>query len=177
MKIKLFNSPILRQQSVEVIPQEFGSEQLNNLVKEMTETMYKEEGIGLAANQVGDNRAVCVMDSSEPDAKGLRNQPRVFINPKIVASTSEFVVVEESCLSIPGVFANTERFKGVTVRYKTIDGHEVEEVLDGVAAIAMQHEVDHLNGKLYVDMLGPVKKNLIISKCQKYIKARARGAI
>jgi peptide deformylase len=143
----------------------------------MTETMYKEEGIGLAANQVGDVRAICVMDSSDPDENGVRNRPRVFINPRIVASTSEFVIVEESCLSIPGVFAPTERFKGVTVRYNDIAGHELEEVLEGIEAIAMQHEVDHLNGKLYVDMLGPVKRNLVITKCQKYLKARARGVI
>jgi len=177
MKIKLFNSPILRQKAIEVTPDQFGTAEFKNLVDIMVKTMYEEKGIGLAANQIGDNRSVCVIDASEPDENDVRNKSRVFVNPKITAATTESVIVEESCLSIPGVFAETERFKSVTVVYNTIDGHEIEEQLNGVEAIAMQHEVDHLNGKLYIDMLGPVKKNLIISKCQKYLKLKARGAI
>ena len=170
MKIKLFNSPILRQKATKVV--DFQSGALKDLVKTMTEVMYREEGIGLAANQIGDTHDVCVIDSSE-----TRDKPRAFINARITAATAETITVEESCLSIPGVFAKTERFKGVTVVYSTVDGLEVEEQLEGIEAIAMQHEVDHLEGKLYVDMLGPVKKNLVISKCQKYLKLKARGAI
>jgi len=177
MKIKLFNSPILRQVAREVLTTEFNSPELNDLIKNMVETMYAEEGIGLAANQVGSDKSLCIIDASEPDENGIRNKPRVFINPVITGQTLETVTVEESCLSIPGVFANTERYKSVTVKYNTVDGHQIEEALADVEAIAMQHEVDHLNGKLYVDMLGPVKKNLVISKCQKYLKAKARGAI
>jgi peptide deformylase len=177
MKIKLFNSPILRQAAHPVLPTEFNSPELNDLIKGMTETMYAEEGIGLAANQIGSDKSICIMDSSEPDAEGLRNKPRVFINPIIVSASAEYTMVEESCLSIPGVFAQTERFKAVTVKYNTVDGHLVEESLEGIEAIAMQHEVDHLNGKLYTDMLGPVKRNLILSRSQKYVKAKTRGVI
>lgn len=177
MKIKLFNSPILRQKAVDITPMEYGTAQLNNIIESMKETMYREEGIGLAANQIGYGVNVCVIDSSDPDEKGLRNKARVFINAKITAASAESVKVEESCLSIPGVFAETERFKEVTVVYNTVDGHEVEEVLSGIEAVAMQHEVDHLAGKLYIDMLGPVKRNLVITKCQKFLKLKARGAI
>lgn len=177
MKVKLFNSPILRQEAKDVQAGEFGSIELNELINTMKETMYAEEGIGLAANQIGDSRNICVIDSSEPDDNGVRSNARVFINAKITAASSETVKVEESCLSIPGAFAVTERFKEVTVVYNAVDGHEVEEQLSGIEAVAMQHEVDHLDGKLYVDLLGPVKRNLVISKHQKYIKLKARGAV
>lgn len=143
----------------------------------MIEVMYREEGIGLAANQIGYGESVCVMDSSEPDENGIRNKAKVFINPRITEATSASISVEESCLSIPGVFAKTERFSSVTVVYNTEDGLEIEEQLSGIEAIAIQHEVDHLNGKLYVDMLGPVKRNLLLNKSQKYVKAKARGSV
>ena len=172
MKIKLFTNPILRQKATEV--KEFDPS-LKALVDTMTEVMYREEGIGLAANQIGDSRSVCVIDSSEPDANGVRNKPRVFINPKITAATSEFVKIDESCLSIPGVFAQTERHRELTVVYNTIEGHQVEEILKDLDAIAMQHEVDHLEGRLFIDMLGPMKKNLVLEKCKKFLKAKSRG--
>src|ERR1035437_3737646 len=144
MKVKLFNSPILRQTSVDVTNSELDTVEFKKLVQDMIETMYQEEGIGLAANQIGSDKAICVMDSSDPDEKGVMNKPRVFINPKITAVTAESVMIEESCLSIPGVFAQTERFKGVTVTYKTQEGNEVEEQLSDIEAVAIQHEVDHL---------------------------------
>lgn len=172
MKIKLFSAPILRE--VSTVVTEYDPASLGPLIKDMAKAMYKEEGIGLAANQIGDKRAVCIMDTSEDRDP---NQVKVFINPQITGSTAEYVRIEESCLSIPGVFAETERFKEVTVKYNKVDGSEVQEVLKGIEAIAIQHEVDHLNGKLFVDMLGPVKKNLVISKCKKFLKAKQRGVI
>jgi peptide deformylase len=136
---------------------------LCKLVEDMAETMYDAPGIGLAANQVGKPQQVLVIDLQKPDYEhGLI----VLINPQIVATEGE-IAYEEGCLSVPEFFAMVKRFNQITVR--GVDEHEkpVEIQASGLLAIALQHEMDHLNGKLFVDRIGAISKDIFIRKWKK----------
>jgi peptide deformylase len=136
---------------------------LCKLVEDMAETMYNAPGIGLAANQVGEPRQVLVIDLQKPDYEhGLI----VLINPQIVASEGE-ITYEEGCLSVPEFFAVVKRFDQITVR--GVDEHQnpVEIQASGLLAIALQHEMDHLNGKLFIDHIGSISKDIFIRKWKK----------
>lgn len=122
--------------------------------------MKEAKGIGLAANQIGVSQAVCITDL-EPG-----QEPKAYINPEITES-SDPISFDEACLSIPGVSEKTTRFNKVKVKYQNRFGEYVEEQLEGIKAIAIQHEVDHLNGKLYIDQLSRLKKQLLAKQYQK----------
>jgi peptide deformylase len=129
----------------------------------MAETMYNAPGIGLAANQVGKPQQVLVVDLQKPDCEqGLI----VLINPKIVAAEGE-VTYEEGCLSVPEFFAAVKRFNQVTVSGVDTDRKPVEIQASGLLAIALQHEIDHLNGKLFIDRIGSISKDIFIRKWKK----------
>lgn len=134
---------------------------LAKLVEDMLETMYQAQGIGLAATQVNVHIRLLVMDTSEE-----RDQPRIYINPEILAKDG-LQVYEEGCLSVPGIYANVERADWVRVRAQRVDGATFEEELDGLDAVCLQHEIDHLNGKLFVDYLSPLKRQMVRKKLQK----------
>ncbi|MEE4218013.1 MAG: peptide deformylase [Xanthomonadales bacterium] len=142
-------------------PVETFDEPLARLVEDLYETMYAEKGIGLAASQVDVHQRVLVMDTSEE-----RNAPRAFINPQIIAADGE-QVYEEGCLSVPGIYAKVERAEQVTVRAQRADGSEFETSLDGLDAVCLQHEMDHLDGKLFVDYLSPLKRQLVRKRLEK----------
>jgi|SRR5579872_801375 len=143
---------------------------LQQLVADMLETMYAAPGIGLAATQVDVHRALLVMDTSQE-----KNRPQVFINPQIL-SRDGIEVSEEGCLSVPNFFEEVERAARVRVRAQHPDGSSFELDLDGLDAVCVQHEMDHLAGKLFVDYLSSLKRERIRRKLEKEHKERREQA-
>ncbi len=139
---------------------------LGKLIADMFETMYVAPGIGLAASQVDVHRRLIIMDVSED-----RSQPLVFINPEILQREGA-AKTEEGCLSVPGVFDDVERAARVRVRAQDQTGAVFERDLDGVVAVCLQHEMDHLEGKLFVDYLSDLKRDRIRKKLDKERKER-----
>ena len=142
-------------------------EALAQLAADMLETMHAAPGIGLAATQVNVHRRLIVMDLSEQ-----RDAPRVFVNPEIL-SREGIEVSEEGCLSVPQVFEDVERAARVRVRSQNLKGEVIEEDLEGLLAICLQHELDHLEGKLFVDYLSSLKRERIRRKLEKEQRERA----
>lgn len=142
---------------------------LARLAADMFETMYAAPGIGLAATQVDRHIRLLVIDVTED-----RSQPLVFINPEIVASDGE-IVTEEGCLSVPQVFDEVKRFAKVRVRAQDLKGEVFERDLDGQLAVCIQHEMDHLTGKLFVDYLSSLKRERIRRKLEKDRRAPKRA--
>ncbi len=135
------------------------------LVADLLETMYAENGIGLAATQVNVHQRVVVIDLSEE-----RNQPQVFINPEITEKSGD-TTYEEGCLSVPQNYANVERAAEITLKAQGVDGNWFELKADGLLAICLQHELDHLVGKLFIDYLSPLKRDRIKKKLEKQARA------
>lgn len=143
--------------------------EIKQLVADMFETMKDENGIGLAATQVNRHVQVVVMDVSEE-----QNEPRVFINPKITKKDG-VTISEEGCLSVPGNYAKVERAETITVEALDAEGNAYSLNADGLLAICIQHELDHLKGKLFIDYLSPLKRQRIKKKLEKEAKMRARA--
>jgi peptide deformylase len=167
LKIAPHPSPVLRKKTSPVV--NFNDKKLGILVQDMADTMYDAPGVGLAANQVGLSLKMAVIDVVWKEAKnpgGKQKEKKellVFINPEII-DKKESVTFEEGCLSIPGVREIVRRFNKVTVRYQDIRGTEKTLSAEGLLAVALQHETDHLNGKLYIDHLSPLKRGLLLKK-------------
>ena len=142
---------------------------LRTLVDDMLETMYASNGIGLAATQVDVHRRLLVADVSEQ-----RTQPLVFINPEI-AARDEIGLAQEGCLSLPGIFEEIERAQRIQVRALGRDGQPFEMEACGLLAVCIQHEMDHLEGKLFVDYLSELKRQRVRKKLEKERKLRAEG--
>ncbi|HEX5793887.1 MAG TPA: peptide deformylase [Rheinheimera sp.] len=145
--------------------------EIQQLVADMLDTMYDENGIGLAATQVNVHQRVVVIDVSED-----RNEPMVFINPEIIARSGE-TSYEEGCLSVPQSYATVERAAQVTVKALDRNGNAFELKADGLLAICLQHELDHLVGKLFIDYLSPLKRDRIRKKLEKEAKMAQRHAL
>jgi len=145
------------------------TDETRQLVADMLETMYAENGIGLAATQVNVHQRVVVIDLSEE-----RNQPQVFINPEITARSGD-TSYEEGCLSVPQNYANVERAAAITLKAQNVDGEWFELEADGLLAICLQHELDHLVGKLFIDYLSPLKRDRIKKKLEKQARQNARA--
>ena len=160
--------PILRKKSLQV---DKIDKEIKKLMDDMLETMYKAPGIGLAAVQIGVLKRVVVMDiSRETDKK----EPMYFVNPEIVWQSNEKTIYEEGCLSIPNQFANIERSEKCTVKYLDYFGAEKEIKAEGLLATCIQHEIDHLNGILFIDYLSKLKKDIIVKKILKNKKELER---
>ena len=144
-------------------------ERIQTLVKDMLETMYDARGIGLAATQIDVHERVVVIDVSEE-----RNEPLVLINPEITWASEEKQLGEEGCLSVPGIYDGVERSTSVKVKALDENGNSREIAAEGLLAICMQHEMDHLLGKVFVEYLSPLKRNRIKTKLVKAQKAAAR---
>ena len=144
-------------------------ERIQTLVKNMFETMYDAQGIGLAATQVDAHERVIVIDVSEE-----RNEPLVLINPEITWASEEKQIGDEGCLSVPGIYDGVERSTSVKVKALDENGNSREIEGEGLLAICMQHEMDHLMGKVFVEYLSPLKKNRIKTKLLKQQKQAAR---
>ena len=137
-------------------------ERIRQLVDDMFETMYDAQGVGLAATQVDVHERVIVIDTSEE-----RNEPRVLINPEIVWASDEMTMGDEGCLSVPQVYDKVKRHARVTVKALGRDGQIHQFEADGLLAVCVQHEMDHLMGKVFVEMLSPLKRNRIRTKMLK----------
>ncbi|WP_375279272.1 peptide deformylase [Pseudooctadecabacter sp.] len=147
--------------------------EMRRLADDMLETMYDAPGIGLAAPQVGMMHRMLVMDCVKDEGEAPR--PMVLINPEIIAASDERSIYDEGCLSIPDQYAEVERPAQVKVRWTDLDGKEVQEDFDGLWATCVQHEIDHLDGKLFIDYLKPLKRQMITRKMQKLKRDIARG--
>ena len=135
---------------------------LKQLVRDMAETMYEAPGVGLAASQVDVHEQLLVIDTSD-----AQDQLQVFINPEIIWASAEKKVYDEGCLSVPGVYDDIERPAQVRVRAFDVDGKEFTVEADGLLAVCIQHEMDHLKGKIFVEYLSPLKRNRIKAKILK----------
>ena len=156
-------------------------ERLEKLVADMAETMYEAPGIGLAAVQVGVPKRLLVMDLQEPEnpddpeSKPVR-EPRVFINPEILSSSDHEVPYLEGCLSVPDQYAEVMRPDRIHARWLDEHGEAHEEDLDGLLAVCLQHEMDHLEGVLFIDHLSKLKRDMVLKKLAKTRKERALHA-
>lgn len=162
--IVLYGDPVLREvsQPVEEIDQG-----VKDLVSDLTDTLKKAKGLGLAANQIGVARRVIAVDLSVID---INQSLVVFINPEIIETSGE-VEMEEGCLSFPDVYLKIVRPERVKVRARDIDGREFEMEADGVAARAILHEYDHIEGKLFIDLLTPLARTMIKGRLRKLAAA------
>ena len=142
---------------------------IQRLVDDMLETMYEAQGVGLAATQVDVHERVIVIDVSDE-----RDDPRVLINPELVEKSDEMIVWEEGCLSVPAIYDKVDRHARVRVRALDRNGQTYEFEADGLLAVCVQHEMDHLMGKVFVEYLSPLKRNRIKSKLQKRAKDEVR---
>jgi peptide deformylase len=148
------------------------SDELRALADDMLETMYHAPGIGLAAPQVGEEHRLVVMDCVKGENEAPR--PLVMFNPEIIAASDETNVYEEGCLSIPDHYADVTRPAEVEVRWIDPTGAEQQEVFTGLWATCAQHEIDHLDGKLFIDYLKPLRRQMITRKMVKLKRERAR---
>ncbi|MAW17293.1 MAG: peptide deformylase [Pelagibacteraceae bacterium] len=163
-KIIIEPDPILRKKCE---PLEIVDDETKKLMDDMLETMYAAPGIGLAAVQVGILKRLVVIDISKDEEK---KTPLFLVNPLIVQQSKKTSVYEEGCLSLPGQFAEIERPAECTIKYIDYEGKEKELKADGLLATCIQHEVDHLNGILFIDYLSKLKKDMIIKKLVKQKK-------
>lgn len=143
---------------------------LQTLIDDMFETMYDAPGIGLAATQIDQHIQIIVMDLSEE-----KNDPHVFINPKVTILEGEPEKMQEGCLSVPGFYEDVERIEHVLISAKDRNGKDFELEASGLLAVCIQHEMDHLNGKLFVDYLSALKRNRIKKKLEKIHRAQQRA--
>lgn len=160
-----FPDPRLRTRAAPLEAAEVVGEKFQALLDDMFETMYAAPGIGLAASQVDVHQRFMVIDVSE-----THDAPLVFINPEIIARDGE-QVYQEGCLSVPGIFADVTRANQIRVRALGRDGQSFEMEADGLLAVCIQHEMDHLEGKLFVDYLSPLKREMVKKKLAKHKKA------
>ena len=145
-------------------------DKIKTLVKDMFETMREERGIGLAATQVNVHKRVIVMDVSDD-----QSDPKVFINPEVISRQGK-KINEEGCLSVPNNYAKVERAEEITVKALDENGEEFQLSADGLLAVCIQHEMDHLLGKLFVDYLSPLKRQRIKAKLDKEARLKAKNA-
>ena len=157
--------PVLKQVSAKV---DVVDDALRALMDDMLETMYAAPGIGLAAVQIGVPKRVIVMDLSR---EGEDKQPRYFVNPEILWASEETAPYEEGCLSVPEIYDEVERPAQVKLRYLNYQGEQIEEDADGLFAVCIQHEMDHLEGVLFIDHLSRLKREQAIKKVKKQAKA------
>ena len=178
--------PRLKTVSTNVEPDEFNDD-LKKLADDMLETMYAAPGIGLAAIQVGIPKRLLVIDlqPEDPDAEPVecehdghkhthpatKKEPRVFVNPVIVDPADEMSTFNEGCLSVPEIYADVDRPATCTVKYQDLDGNHHEEQLEGLLATCLQHEMDHLEGILFIDHLSRLKRQMALKKLKKIRQA------
>ena len=163
-------NPLLKKKSV---PVETVTAEIKKLTDDMLETMYEAPGVGLAAPQVGILKRIVVIDVTRDDEP---KHPYRMINPVILERSEARVMHDEGCLSVPDQYAEVERAQTVTVRYTDENGKEQTLTADGLLAIAIQHELDHLEGKLFIDYLSKVKRDMIIRRIEKERRWKAEEA-
>jgi peptide deformylase len=168
LPIETLGSDVLRRPASEVVEID---ESLRILADDMFETMYAAEGIGLAAPQVGVSRRLIVVDIHQDES-----EPFALINPRVVEAGSGTDRLEEGCLSIPGVSATVERAERVVVEGLDLEGHPLRMEVDGLLARCLQHEIDHLDGVLFIDRISPLKRRIVLQKYRRLAQADDRGS-
>lgn len=156
LEIKEYGDPVLRERA---LPVEEVTPEILNLIKDMTETMYTASGVGLAASQVGVPKRIILVDEEED---GLI----VLINPMIIKSEGE-IVAEEGCLSVPDIYSQVKRSLKVTVKALNQNGDQIEITKEDLTARALQHEIDHLDGILFIDRIGRMERQILLNKLKK----------
>lgn len=173
LPITVYGNPVLRKKAKEITP---AYEGLKELIDEMYETMYKADGVGLAAPQINKSIRVIVFDASpfeedEPELKGFR---KVLINPEIVEFLGDEEVFNEGCLSLPGIREDVTRPSKIKIKYLDEDFQEHVDEWDGIKARITQHEFDHLEGKLFIDRISPIRRRLLTSKLNAIAKGKTK---
>ena len=171
LEIITLPDPLLREKSA---PLERVDDEVLKLMDAMLETMYAAPGVGLAGVQVSMPRRVIVMDITRDDEEGVEKNPICMVNPEILWRGGEMRLHEEGCLSIPDVFAEIERPNECRVRYIDRAGSDKEMVCEGMLSTVVQHEIDHLNGKLFIDFFSRLKRDMIFKK---FVKAKKSEAV
>ena len=183
---EILEAPDPRLKTVSTPVETFDAD-LKVLVDDMFETMYAANGIGLAAIQVGVPQRILVIDLQPEDTDAepepcdhdghehvhypLKKEPRIFINPEILDPAEEKGTYQEGCLSVPDIYADVDRPKACRVRWQDLEGNDHEEAMDGLMAVCIQHEMDHLNGILFIDHLSRLKRQMALKKLEKARKA------
>ena len=157
--------PVLKQVSKRV---DAVTDETRKLMDDMLETMYAAPGIGLAAIQIGVPKQVIVMDLAGPEEE---KQPRYFVNPQILDASDDTQPYEEGCLSVPDIYDEVERPARVKLKYLNYQGQEVVEEAEGLFAVCIQHEMDHLKGVLFIDYLSRLKRDRAVAKVKKQVRA------
>ena len=170
--------PVLRQISK---PVETFDAALKTLVADMFETMYDAPGIGLAAVQVGEPIRLLVIDLQEPEnpddpESRIVRDPKTFVNPEILWTSDSEVPYTEGCLSVPEQYAEVMRPDRIRARWQDVEGKSFEEEIDGLLAVCLQHEMDHLNGVLFIDHLSRLKRDMVLKKLAKWRKEHLKAA-
>ena len=172
LKLYEYPHPILHQKAERVLKVD---DELRKLLDNMLETMYADKGVGLAAPQVGVSKRIIVIDTEQRDEDGnyKPGNPMYLINPEIIYKSEEMILFCEGCLSVPEMRAEVERPARVKIRYLDYDGQECELAAEDFLAVAAQHELDHLDGILYIDHLSRLKRQMLLKKYKKSQKTRA----
>lgn len=165
MKLYEYPDEVLRQKCEKV---SCVDDDLRRLLDDMLETMYADKGCGLAAPQVGVSKRIIVLDDNPSDDDLSARHPMYLVNPEIIWRSDEMVLFNEGCLSVPDQRAEVERHERVRVRYTDYNGNEQEILADDLLAIILQHEIDHLDGILYIDRLSRLKRSRLLAKLKKY---------
>lgn len=172
-RLKLYEYPdeILRKkcEKVSIIDDE-----LRKLLDDMLETMYLDKGCGLAAPQVGISKRIVVIDPNPSDEDLSARQPMYLVNPEIIWRSDEMISFNEGCLSLPDQRADVERNERIRVRYLDYNGKEQELLADDILSIILQHEIDHLDGILYIDRISRLKRSRLLKKLEKFQEDRAK---
>lgn len=166
LEIRLMGDPLLREEAAEV---ETIDHEIRRLASDMFDTMYEADGVGLAAPQVGVKQRLIVVD---PREEGVT--PRALVNPRVLETSDETDKAEEGCLSIPGLREVVERETEVVVEAESLDGETIRIEADGLHARVLLHEIDHLNGILFVDRVSPLKRKMLMKKWKK-LQAETAG--
>lgn len=164
--IRRLGDPVLRKKAEGV--DKLGRE-IKELVRDLEDTLAEADGVGLAAPQIGVARRVFVMAPPVPEGEP-RPKPRAYINPEFLAKEGAVVGAEEGCLSIPGIYETVKRPERVSIRAKTIDGQVIEETFEGIEARIIQHEMDHLDGVLFIDKIGPMRRALLKKRLRAFLE-------
>ena len=169
LQVYEFPDPILQQHAM---PVTIFDDKLRQLAADMLETMYEERGIGLAANQVAVLKQIVVVDVMAGDEDHGQREPQVLVNPKIVTASGD-TAIEEGCLSVPEFRAEVPRAEKITVEYQDLEGQPQTLEADGLLAICLQHEFDHLRGRLFIDYLPPLKQRMVKKRLAKLARMPA----
>lgn len=171
LPIEVYGSPILRKKSIEV---DINDSNFNSFLENLWDTMYHADGLGLAAPQVAKNIRVFVIDASsmEEENPSLKDFKKAFINPQIIEQTGEEWAFNEGCLSLPTIREDVSRLSQIRMTYYDEKNNFFDEVFDGIKARIIQHEYDHIEGKLFIDHLNPLKRKLLTGKLNAISKGK-----